>query len=255
MRQKILLLVVCLMVFITGCKNALDKPLNKEDFGKIKEIVNADENLKEMQKKFIIDNLTMYLGFSEIGKALSVKDGELKTFRMYIEELKTEFDSTEAQILNNIENNKKIKEFIELTNAKTTSIDKYNGYLTMNLKFKNEFEKPILYVIINYKYVNKYDTKFFDEKVKLTDEVAKDFKGEIEVTTNEQYNDVAEFMYSKVPVQATLKMRNEMGENAANEKVERDFLMDGLIIETIGIVFKDKSELTIMNEEWEYLSK
>lgn len=199
--------------------------------------------------------MSTYLGFSELGKAIAGENIEVKTYREYIEELNTDFDSTETKILTNIENNKKIKEFISLTDAKATSISKYKGYLTMKLKFKNDFEKPILYTIINYLYVNNYDSKFFDEKVKLTDEVAKDFKGEVEVTTTEQYNSVAEFMYSEVPVQAPLKLRNEIGTKAANEKVHRDFLMEGLKIETLGIVFKDKSELTIQNEEWEYLEK
>lgn len=240
---------------LSSCTNTLDKPLNKEDFEKVKELVNADQTLKEMKKKYIIDNLSMYLGFSELGKALVGEGAEVKTYGEYIEELKMDFDSTETQILLNIENNKKLKDFITLTDAKTTSIDEYKGYLTMKLKFKNEFEKPILYAIINYKYVNKYDSEFFDEKVKLTDEVAKDFKEEVEVTTTEQYNDVAEFMYKKVPVQASLKLRNEMGTKAANEKVERDFLMEGLKIQTLGIVFQDKSELTVQDEEWEYLTK
>ncbi|MBN1989675.1 MAG: hypothetical protein JW783_09795 [Bacteroidales bacterium] len=242
-------------LMLSSCTNMLDKPLNKEDFEKVKELVNADQTLKEMKKKYIIDNLSMYLGFSELGKAIVGEGAQVKTFGEYIGELKTDFDSTETQILQNIENNKKLKDFITLTDAKTTSIDEYKGYLTMKLKFKNEFEKPILYTIINYKYVNKYDSKFFDEKVKLTDEVAKNFKDEVEVTTTEQYNDVAEFMYKEVPVQAPLKMRNEMGTEAANQKVEHDFLMEGLRIETLGIVFQDKSELTVQDEEWEYLTK
>ena len=50
----------------------------------------------------------------------------------------------------------------------------------------NQFEKEILYIILNYKYVNKYDSEFFDEKTKLTDEVAGDFKGELEVSTTEK---------------------------------------------------------------------
>jgi len=242
-------------LMITSCTSTLDKPLNKEDFEKVKELVNKDETLKEMKKKYIIDNLSMYLGFSELGKALAGEGAKVKTYGEYIEELKADFDSTETQILTNIENNKKLKEFITLTDAKAIPIDEYNGYLTMNLKFKNDFEKPILYTVINYKYVNKYDSKFFDEKVKLTDEVAKDFKEDVEVTTTEKYNDVAEFLYKKVPVGAPLKLQNEMGKKAADEKVHRDFLMEGLKIETLGIVFKDKSELTLQDEEWEYLTK
>lgn len=244
--------LIASLVF-TSCTNLLDKPLNKEDFEKVKELVDNDKTLKEMKKKYIIDNLSMYLGFSELGKALAGEGAEVKTYGEYIEELKVDFDSTETQILTNIENNKKLKEFIKLTDAKATPIDEYKGYLTMNLRFKNDFDKPILYTVINYKYVNKYDSKFFDEKVKLTDEIAKDFKEDVEVTTTEKYNDVAEFLYKKVPVGAPLKLRNEMGKKAADEKVHRDFLMEGLKIETLGIVFEDKSELTLQDEEWEYL--
>jgi hypothetical protein len=55
--------------------------------------------------------------------------------------------------------------------------------------------------------------------------------------------------------EASLKMRKELGTKVANEKVEHDFLMKGLKMETLGIVFQDKSELFEQNEEWEYLSK
>lgn len=240
-------------LILTSCINTLDKPLNLEDFEKVKELVNADKTIKEMKKKYIIDNLSIYLGFSELGKVITGEGAEVKTYGEYIEELKADFDSKETQILQNIENNKKLKDFITLTDAKTTSIDEYKGYLTMKLKFKNEFEKPILYAIIKYRYVNKYDSEFFDEKVKLTDEVAKDFKEEVELTTTEQYNDVAEFIYKKVPIQASLKLRNELGTKAANEKVEHDFLMDGLKIETLSIVFQDKSELVHQYAKWKYL--
>ena len=41
-------------LMITSCTSTLDKPLNKEDFEKVKELVNKDETLKEMKKKYII---------------------------------------------------------------------------------------------------------------------------------------------------------------------------------------------------------
>lgn len=104
----------------------------------------------------------------------------------------------------------------------------------------------------NYKYVNKYDSKFFEKKTKLTDEIAGDFKGELKVST-EEYNDVAEFMYSEVPIRASQALRDELGEEKANKKVQLDFLMEGLKLETLGIVFKDKSELFLQDAEWEYL--
>lgn len=253
--KSIILGTLTIGLLFSSCTNTLDKPLSKENFEKVKEIISNDNALKPMKKKYILDNLSMYLGFSELGKALVVDKSKMSTFRELIDDLKVDYDSTETQILTNIENNKKLRGFITLLDAKAIPINEYKGYLNMKVKFNNPFEKDILYAVINYKYENKYDSKFFDENVKLTDEVAKNFKSEMELTTTEEYNDVAEFMYKKVPVQASLKLRKELGEKAANEKVQRDFIMEGLKISTIGIVFKDKSEIQEATEDWEYLEK
>lgn len=125
----------------------------------------------------------------------------------------------------------------------------------MKLKFNNQFDKEILYIILNYKYVNKYDSQFFDKKTKLTDEVAGDFKGELEISTTEKYNDVAEFMYTKVPTQARKALKDELGVEKANKKMQHDFLMKGLKLKTLGIVFKDKTELVKQDADWNYLDK
>lgn len=243
-----------IIMVLYSCTHPLDKPLNKEDFAKIKEVIKEDKSLSDIKAKFIIDNLSTYLGFMELGKAITEKEVNPKPYREYIEELKIEYDSTKQVILTNTENNKKIKEFITLIDANATSISQYKGYLTMKLKFNNQFDKPVLYSVINYKYIDKYDSKYFDSKVKITDKLAKDFNSEVEVSTKEEYNDIAKFMYKKVPVQAPLKMRNELGTKKANEKLHRDFLMNGLKVETLLVVFEDKSELTIQNEDWEYLN-
>lgn len=116
-----------------------------------------------------------------------------------------------------------------------TSLDKYKGYLNMALDFDNQFNKEILYIILNYKYVDKYDTEYFNESVKIMDKVANFFKGETEVTTSEEYNDIAEFLYTKVPGQAYI--------GTGDKKVERDFLMDGLQVSVLRVVFTDKTEL------------
>jgi hypothetical protein len=180
-------------------------------------------------------------------------ESKILTFREEISELTVSFDSIRYAKIEIAENNKKLENFIELIDANTFSIDKYNGYLNMKLKFNNQFEKEILYIILNYKYVNKYDSKFFEEKTKLTDEVAGNFKGEIEVSTTEKYNDVAAYMYKEVPIQAIKALRDELGEEQADKIVQRDFLMEGLKLNTLRIVFKDKSELVQQNAEWEYL--
>lgn len=261
MKKITLGFMVIATLIITSCTNLMDKPLNSEDFVKVKEEISADKNYSQMKKNYIIDNLSEQLGFLELGKTMGKAMGkdmdELKisTFKEEIAELTVAFDSIRTAKIEIAENNKKLENFIELIDANTISMDKYKGYLSMTLKFNNQFEKEILYIILNYKYVNKYDSEFFDEKTKLTDEVAGDFKGELEVSTTEKYNDVAEFMYTKVPVQAKKALRDELGEEKANKKVKHDFLMEGLKLETLGIVFKDKSELVKQDADWKYLEK
>ncbi|MGQ1908188.1 hypothetical protein ACT3CE_00225 [Marinifilum sp. RC60d5] len=255
MKQKILSLSIMAILLMTACTNTMEKPLSKEDFPAVKEILKANENYTSMKKKYITDQLEMLVNLSELGKALKGDELNSSTFKEEIDDLSLDFDSIRSSKLLIRENNKKLKDFISLTDAKTLSIDKYKGYLNMKLKFNNQFDKEILYLILNYKYVNKYDSEFFNEKSKLTDRVADDFKGEIEISTTEKYNDVAEFMYTKVPVNARKALRDELGKEKADEKVERDFLMAGLKVEPLLIVFKDKSQLMHKEDKWKYLEK
>jgi len=253
MTKKILGAIIVATFFLSSCTNTLDKKLNKEDFDQVKQEINSNEKYSEMKKKYLIDNLEMQLGFVELGKAMEMDESKMLTFREQINELITDFDSIRTAKLEIRENNKKLENFVTLKDANTVSIDKYKGYLSMTLDFNNEFDKEILYIILNYKYVNKYDTEFFNEKSKLTDEVAENFNGEVEISTKEEYNSVADFMYTKVPVQAKKALRDELGEEKANEKVKKEFLMEGLKVAALGIVFKDKSELVYQDANWKYL--
>ena len=260
-KKTILFSATTLILVITSCTKPMDKPLNSEDFPKIKEEISANKNYSPMKSKYIIDNLSEQLGLLELGKTMGkvlgndIDKSKILTFREEISELVIVFDSIRTAKIKIAENNRKLEDFIELINANTISMDKHKGYLSMTLKFNNQFEKEILYIILNYKYVNKYDSKFFDETTKLTDEVAGDFKGELEILTTEKYNDVAEFMYTKVPIQARKALRDELGVEKANKKVKHDFLMEGLKLETLGIVFKDKTKLVKENADWTYLEK
>lgn len=255
MTKKILGVFIAATLILSSCTNTLDKKLNKEDFDQVKQEINSDEKYSEMKRTYLIDNLSMQLGFAELGKAMDMDESKMPTFREQINELSTDFDSIRTAKLDIRENNKKLESFVTLKDANTTSIDKYKGYLSMTLDFDNQFDKEILYIILNYKYVNKYDSEFFDEKSKLTDEVAEDFNGEVEISTKEEYNSVADFMYTKVPVQAKQALRDELGEEEANKKVKKEFLMEGLKVAALGIVFKDKSELILQDADWKYLEE
>ena len=254
MRSFLLLVGV---VLFTSCSNVLEKPMNAKDLPEVKEAINNDESFSPMKKKYLVDNISELTGWMEMGKAVNPDadtDG-IPTFEEEIADFSADFDSIRGVKLLAIENNKKLKDFVRLKDAKTYSIDKYKGHLGLTLDFNNQFDKDILYIILNYKYINKYDTRFFDESSKLTDEVAGDFKGELEISTTEEYNDVADFMYSKVPVQAPKSLREELGEEEANRKVERDFLLEGLQVTPTLIVFKDKSELSYQDADWEYMEE
>lgn len=255
MTNKILGVIISATLILSSCTSTLDKKLNKEDFDQVKQEINSNDKDSDMKKKYLIDNLEMQLGFAELGKAMKMDESKMPTFREQINELTTDFDSIRTAKLEIRESNKKLEDFVTLKDANTVSIDKYKGYLSMTLDFNNQFDKEILYIILNYKYVNKYDSEFFDEKSKLTDEVAGDFKGEVEISTKEEYNSVADFMYTKVPVQAKKTLRDELGEEEANEKVKKEFIMEGLKVSVLGIVFKDKSELIFQDADWKYLEE
>lgn len=237
MKKTLLFIAFISTLLLVSCTKTLDKPLNKKDFPKVKEFVAANEEYTLMKKKFIVDNLSRSIGLDELSESLIMDETEKPTFRMEIEKLSNDFDSIKNEKLKIIENNKKLSEFLILKSADTKSVDKYKGYFSMTLDFNNQFEKDILYIIFNYKYINKYDTEYFDEKSKLTDEVAGNFKSEITITITEEYNDVADFMYTKVPY---------------GYLVRPGFLMSGLKVETLGIVFTDKTEIFPQNADWEY---
>lgn len=237
---KLTLAFLFTSLLFTNCTNVLDKTISVEDFPKVKELISKSDTLKEMEKEYIIDQISTHTGFSALSDALKIDKSKAMTFRKAINDSSQEFKQKEKEYLTNIDNNKKIRELISLTEAEALPINKYKGYLSMKLKSNNQFKKEILYIILNYKYTTKYDTEYFNEKVKITDKTAKDFNGEIEAITKEQYNDVAKFIYSKVPT---------------NKKKNKAKMMEGLKVETSLIVFKDKTELSIQPEEWKYLKK
>jgi hypothetical protein len=246
MKPQTLLTLFIVGLLLTSCKDVTEKQLNKDDFATIKERIEKSDTLTSGKKRYIIDNLSMMLGFSELGKAInpSIKDS-IPTFKEQIVDFGKDYDKKYNEILTNIENNKKLKGLLTLKGAEVFGAGEYKASLFMTFDCNNQFDKPILYAILNYKYIDKYDTKYFDEKVKLADKYANDFKtGEIKIGTNEQYNDVAKFVYTKVPSRTYLK---------DNGKRANEFMMEGLKVEVLGVVFADKSEITFGDETWDYM--
>jgi len=176
MTKQILGIGMLTALLLSSCTNTMDKKLNIDDFEKVKQEITSNEKYSAMKKKYLIDNLTMQLKFSEFGKTWDLDNSNLPTFREQISEFDADFDSIRKAKLEIRDNNKKLENFVFLKDVNTISIDKYKGYLSMTLDFNNKFDKEILYIILNYKYINKYDTSYFNEKAKVTDQVANVFK-------------------------------------------------------------------------------
>jgi ribosomal protein L30E len=238
MKKIMFVMVMIISLIVTSC-NPMNKSLNSKDFEKIKETISSNDNYSQMKKEYIIDNLSEDLGYMELRKLTGINTGNYNiTYKESIDKYSNKFDSILIVNNNIVENNKKLEKFVKLIDANAVSVDEYNGYLSMELKFNNEFDKEILYIILNYKYVNKYDSEYFNEKSKLTDKIANDFKENVVIVTTEKYNDVSDFIYEKVPVD--------------NIESTKNFLLSGLKVETIGIIFKDKTKLFNQEIDWEY---
>lgn len=227
--KKNLLLAFAFIFLLTNCKSVLDKPINKDDFTHVKNIISKSDTLNQLKKNYIIDKLAITVGGAEISKLILSNNKNIPSFRETINNLSTDYD-----------NQRKIMNFITLLEAKAFPIDDYTGYLLMKVKFNNTFKNDILYIDLNYKYIDKYDSQSFDNTCKVTDNVANNFKGIVQLTTNESFNDVAEFMHKNLPF-----------DTIANSV----YLMKNLKIFPVLIVFKDKSQIEFDFDDLKYFKK
>lgn len=217
------------VVLFTSCKNTLDSKVNAENFVKVKEFINKSDTIKELKKQYLIDKMSEDVAANELGKIMTKKDVIDKKFIDLYKEYSNDYLQKE-----------KIFKFITLTNCYAVPISEYVGYLFFNLKFNNQFHKDVLYINLNYKYVDAYDQEGFNETTIVKDIVADNFKKETKLSASETYNSVAKFMYSKLP-EDTLK--------------NKPILMAGLKTVATLIVFKDKSKVELPESEFKYFKK
>ena len=113
---------------------------------------------------------------------------------------------------------------IKITEASSFALSQYKGYLNLTLDIKNSFEKEVLYVVIEYSYIDKYETKYFSERAKVTEVTS----GKRKINLLEEHNSVSDFLYRRVP---------------SEENAGRAFLAKGLKIKVIGVAFKDGNKV------------
>lgn len=253
------------MTFIvSACSDPMDNPLNINDLSEIREQIANDDNLSNMEKKFVNDQLQEALEWLVLGEYIGEFLTELLgieahgdvsdvTFREFISKSLIRYETIKTEKIKIRETNQKINQLVSLVDADVIGFGRNRGILFLNLELNNKFDKDILYVILNYSYIDKYDKVYFrNERVRLTDEVAGNFEGKVEVSVEHIWDSVSRFIWSDVPVRARQSLRDELGEDKADVKVKRDFLMSGLRIETEQIVFTDRSEVRIQNADWQY---
>jgi hypothetical protein len=166
---------------------------------------------------------------NELGKLITKQDVSDKKFVDLFNEYSIDYTQKE-----------KLFNFITLTNAYSIPISEYEGYLFFNLKFNNQFNKDVLYINLNYKYIDNYDEEAFNETTMVKDVVADNFKNVAVLSSHETYNSVAQFMYAKLP-KDTIK--------------NKPILMSGLKTVATMIVFRDKSKIELPESEFKYFKK
>jgi len=112
-----------IIFILSSCGSVLDKPLNKDDFEKVKDKIQTNKNYGLMKKKYIVDNLTMQVGFVELGNIMKSEKNNIPTFKKQIEDLSASYDSINKAFVVVKETNKKLDNLISLVDAETYSSD------------------------------------------------------------------------------------------------------------------------------------
>jgi hypothetical protein len=132
---------------------------------------------------------------------------------------------------------------MQLVDAQTVCVDKQRGFLTLRLKFGNSYKKAIESVVFSYSFRDSVGNVRFSERARISKAVGGKFKGVCTFLIPENYNAVAAFMFADVPVQAPESMQIALGKKRANRKVERDFLLRGLRVSPLKVIFADGSSV------------
>lgn len=266
MRKLVLVFMIAVMA---GCTEPIDREIGSKYFEEVKKGLLSDPAYSKEKKLYIKDKIESLLPLadmmSSMGKASGRKVKNHPTFREEIEKLSIEYDSIiksnrilkeerekqdrilkeerDKKMAITLKNNKILKNFVEIIDASKVSKDKYNSVFSRKVRFNNPYKKTILQIAINEKSINKYGTVHFDNSIRITDNVCKDFKGIFEFSTEEKYNDLATFLWEEVPVRATKAMRDSLGESIANKKVMSEGIMKDLTVKTLWIEFKDGTKI------------
>jgi uncharacterized protein YceK len=64
--MKKLIWIFVLMILFSGCKNVLDNKINKENFVKVRELINKSDTIKDLKKQYLIDKMSEDVAANEL---------------------------------------------------------------------------------------------------------------------------------------------------------------------------------------------
>jgi hypothetical protein len=224
----------------------MNHQLNLADWPEIKTIILNDSNRREMERQYIVDQISYLLG------NLDSKGNKLGTFKEKINHFSTNY-FIQLDLYTVIkENNALLQSMIHLNNAETVSIDKEKGFIIMNLGFKNVFDKEIDYVVLRFEYEDDYGNIYFNETSKLSHQTVKDFNVDIEVIMTDIFKNENEFIFLNSKQSASEIIEKNYGIKSNKKEAKKEYLMEGLKVSVIGVLFKDGNGLMHKKEDWKY---
>ena len=224
---------LAIAAIFSSCATIWEKPISKENLSDAITELGKVDTIANGKKRFLGEMIPLAIGLSE----LAPKDVQRPTFREVFDIYSKQYDSTANAIRVAQINNDRLKGLIaSVDDIYSFASDQYRSSFGLKLTLNNTFEKDILYIILNYKLIDEYDTEFFNEKVKITD---KSISGnQVEFLARNEYDQISTWMWKKAP---------------SNDAKRKEVLMKNLVVEPLLVVFTDKSEVVYQKVEWQYL--
>ena len=225
--------LIAILTLLFSCSDAMNHQLNLTDWPGIKDIILADSNRREMERQYIVDQITFLLNdINSNGKELGTFKDKINYFSInYFNQL------DHYNIIR--EDNALLKSMLKLNDAEIVSIDKEKGFIIMNLGFKNVFDKEIDYVVLRFEYEDDYGNIYFNETSKLSHQTAKDFNVDIEVIMTDIFKNENEFIFLNSKQSASEILEKNYGIKSNKKAAKKKYLMEGLKVSVIGVLFKD----------------
>lgn len=224
-----------LAITFFACGSVWDEQVSADTVNEILPLIQSNDTLSDGKKKYIADMIPMSAGLASLA-SLAGKPKGIPTYRDLFIDFSRQYDSTAAVYRSIRENNENLRQLVKLASVKSLIFSEYSSMIGLDITINNAFGKDLLYMILEYELVDKYDTRYFSHRVKLTDELIEDNRANVSVF--HKYDQVSRYLWSKAP---------------SNDEKRQAFFDENFRLRVLSVVFTDKTEVSEQSAEWEYL--